>query len=318
MNDYILLTATEWEALEGLPHFVICLYLALKRHCDFRTGIVGQTKRISWRTLCSELYVEEHQGFDESGSPTRQRVERAMQWLKKRELVQDLGSKKRGEPIVFKLLLAHTPSSVHNKPVQNPCRTRAGYPEQDEIVENPKKSNGGERPQQKAVQNPCSEKSENPYDINSQYSVLPTDINNLPNTSPVQNTHTSSSELKPALNAQALELFAEWQKIMGKPRAALDRKRKARIEWALKTYGYDTCVMAIEGCARSEWHMGKNDRGQRYDDLTLIFRDAEKVERFLEYRNQQPQAQHRSSTLDRWMGTDAIEGEVITARAIGG
>ena len=150
------------------------------------------------------------------------------------------------------------------------------------------------------MQNPCSAKSENPYDINSQYSVLPTDINNLPNTSPVQNTHTSSSELKPALNAQALELFAEWQKIMGKPRAALDR------------------VMAIEGCARSEWHMGKNDRGQRYDDLTLIFRDAEKVERFLEYRNQQPQAQHRSSTLDRWMGADAIEGEVITARAIGG
>ncbi|MGC9200331.1 MAG: hypothetical protein ACP5E5_15805, partial [Acidobacteriaceae bacterium] len=177
------------------------------------------SKRISWRTLCSELYVEEHQGFDESGSPTRFRVTRAMEWLKKRGLVEDLGTKQRGEPIVFKLLLAHTPSSVQNKPAQNPHRTRTGYPEHEEVAENPNKSNIGERPQQKAVQNPRSPKNKNPHDINSQYSVLPTDINNLPNIPPVQNTHTSSSELKPALNAQALELFAEWQKIMGKPRA---------------------------------------------------------------------------------------------------
>lgn len=162
MNTHLYLSSEELEALAGLPHFVFRLYIALKMHADFASGIVGQKRRISWSLLCQELYVEQHQGFDDVGSPTRQRVARAMEWLKKQELVQDLGSKKRGEAIVFKLLLARTASSVQNKPVQNPCRTRAAYPEQDEMPEYAKESRTNAQKKRKTRPEPVQIKIKKP------------------------------------------------------------------------------------------------------------------------------------------------------------
>jgi hypothetical protein len=37
---------------------------------------------------------------------------------------------------------------------------------------------------------------------------------------------------------------------------------------------------AISGCAMSDWHMGDNPRGKKYDDIELILRDSAHIERF--------------------------------------
>jgi uncharacterized protein YdaU (DUF1376 family) len=85
------------------------------------------------------------------------------------------------------------------------------------------------------------------------------------------------------------DVFDYWKTVMGKTgQTVLDGKRKARIVWAIGQYGVETAKRAIDGCKASAWHMGENDKGQRYDDLTLIFRDASKVENFLEIANAPP------------------------------
>lgn len=76
-------------------------------------------------------------------------------------------------------------------------------------------------------------------------------------------------------------VFDHWVKTMGKTKAAkLGPKRRRAIERALKSHGMDIVLKAIDGCAKSPWHTGENPGGKRYDDLTLILRDEEKIEAF--------------------------------------
>lgn len=78
-------------------------------------------------------------------------------------------------------------------------------------------------------------------------------------------------------------VFDHWRAVMGKTQAAkLDGKRRRRCEWAIREYGLDVAKRAIDGCARSDWHMGRDPKsgGASYNDLTLVFRDAVHLERF--------------------------------------
>lgn len=93
-------------------------------------------------------------------------------------------------------------------------------------------------------------------------------------------------------------LFAVWQDVMDKPRAKLDAKRQQRIRWALLNYSEDECEYAIRGCAMSDFHMGRNSRGKTYNDLTLIFRDAEHVEDFIDTYLKAATAKQE---LDEWL-----------------
>jgi hypothetical protein len=61
-------------------------------------------------------------------------------------------------------------------------------------------------------------------------------------------------ELKP--DDDVTKIFAYWQKIMDKPRAQLDDKRKRLIASALKKYEPRAICEAILGCSKSEYHMG--------------------------------------------------------------
>ena len=64
---------------------------------------------------------------------------------------------------------------------------------------------------------------------------------------------------------------------------ALDDKRHLKVAAAIHDYGVDECLRAIDGCGASDFHMGRNKANKRYDDLELIFRDQDHVERFLSY-----------------------------------
>lgn len=78
------------------------------------------------------------------------------------------------------------------------------------------------------------------------------------------------------------DVFDFWRSETKHPRAKLDRKRRQRIEWAIDNYEPDEIADAIRGAASSPFHQGQNDNGNRYDDVSLILRDSEHLERFLD------------------------------------
>jgi hypothetical protein len=96
---------------------------------------------------------------------------------------------------------------------------------------------------------------------------------------------------------QIREIFEFWKTTFAKTRPVLDMKRKTRIGWAIRNYGMDGCRQAIEGCMACDFHMGKNARNTVYNDITLIFRDAQKVEYFLgKY-----EARNKKSAKEQWI-----------------
>jgi uncharacterized protein YdaU (DUF1376 family) len=91
--------------------------------------------------------------------------------------------------------------------------------------------------------------------------------------------HTSrDSSLSGAVN----EVFSYWCTAMGKNSLTkLTKDRRGKIEARLKEgYNVDHIKQAIDGCTRSPHHMGTNDAGTVYDDLTLICRSGSKLEWF--------------------------------------
>lgn len=67
-----------------------------------------------------------------------------------------------------------------------------------------------------------------------------------------------------------------------KRKPILDSTRRLVIGAAIHDYGVQACKEAIIGCTMSEFHMGNNKNGKKYDDVELILRDAKHIEQFLE------------------------------------
>lgn len=82
-------------------------------------------------------------------------------------------------------------------------------------------------------------------------------------------------------------VFDAWREATGKRRAKLDRKRKARIEWALKNYSLVEAVAAVRGWRHSPHHRGQNSHGTVYNAIELLFRDSEHFEKFRDYELRQ-------------------------------
>lgn len=74
--------------------------------------------------------------------------------------------------------------------------------------------------------------------------------------------------------------WVRWCKSSRGPRPALNEERIVTIGAAIADYGVETCVNAVVGCSYSDWHMGQNPQGKKYNDIELIFRNAQNIERF--------------------------------------
>jgi hypothetical protein len=61
-------------------------------------------------------------------------------------------------------------------------------------------------------------------------------------------------------------------------RVILTQAREDLIRARLSGWTADELVAAVKGYGGSEWHFGANDRGRRYVDLELWFRDASHIE----------------------------------------
>jgi hypothetical protein len=74
----------------------------------------------------------------------------------------------------------------------------------------------------------------------------------------------------------SLRVFNFWKATLNHPNAMFDDKRRKIICNALKM-GYSGAQLcdAVTGCSYTPHNIGDNDRGQRYDGLHVIFRDAD-------------------------------------------
>lgn len=78
------------------------------------------------------------------------------------------------------------------------------------------------------------------------------------------------------------QLFERWKVTMGRTRARLDDKRAKAIRAMLAVgYSMEDLELAIFGCSVSPFHQGQNDRATKFDDIALICRDAEHVDKFI-------------------------------------
>lgn len=84
---------------------------------------------------------------------------------------------------------------------------------------------------------------------------------------------------------EVLEIFNLWVELFhpnGRSHVLLTAKRHQRIASAIEFYGVHMCTLAVKGCALSDWHMGVNPQGKKYTDLALIFRDHDRVSKFID------------------------------------
>ena len=77
-------------------------------------------------------------------------------------------------------------------------------------------------------------------------------------------------------------VWGHWLTVMGSERAVLDHKRRVKIAAAIHDYGIEASCDAINGCAMSKFHMGDNPQQKKYNSIDLIFRDADKIEGFIQ------------------------------------
>jgi hypothetical protein len=79
-------------------------------------------------------------------------------------------------------------------------------------------------------------------------------------------------------------VWAAYQESTGKKTASLKgetgAKRRAAITRALKDYPLEDVLDAVRGWKHSPYHTGSNPSGTVYNELTLLLRDAEHIERF--------------------------------------
>lgn len=103
------------------------------------------------------------------------------------------------------------------------------------------------------------------------------------------------------LLASTKELFKYWQTVMNHPRAVFDAKRQRKVEQSFKLgYSLEDLKKAIDGCSITPYNMGKNGSGQVYDDISLIFRDADHIERFMNNANSND-TEHGTNSMDDLM-----------------
>lgn len=111
-------------------------------------------------------------------------------------------------------------------------------------------------------------------------------------------------------------IFDHWKEVLGYRRARLDQKRLKCIKDRLRDgYTLEDITDAINGCYLSPFHQGHNDRGNRYDDISLICRDAEHIDRFIQiYEDMNQRMEARSQRQQEKAPQSVVSGEKARER----
>ncbi len=132
------------------------------------------------------------------------------------------------------------------------------------------------------------------------------------------NSLVESETRRRGVDGLVKKIFEHWQHLMHHPNARLDGKRRATIEKALSSgYTAEQLCNAITGCSYTPHNMGENARGQRFDGLQIILRDADQIDRFMHNFDYPPhplsqdekQSQANRETLEEWITETIMEAE---------
>ncbi len=102
--------------------------------------------------------------------------------------------------------------------------------------------------------------------------------------------HSADAETALVLQSEisvspAVQVFRAWVTSTGRSgRTVLDDKRQRLIVRALAAYELEDVLDAVDGWRFDAHHRGENDRGRPYNDLGLILRDPEHIERFRDFK----------------------------------
>lgn len=115
MARRVLVNEHELDALDGLPHLAVVMYLkAIRPYMDYVTGITGWKRGISYQSIAEQLFVEPEPGRHKSltGKPTKDAVRNAIKSLIKQGIVKVLPA---GKKLVLECLLAETDNSISTR-----------------------------------------------------------------------------------------------------------------------------------------------------------------------------------------------------------
>lgn len=99
---------------------------------------------------------------------------------------------------------------------------------------------------------------------------------------------------------QAQEVFAHWRTASGRGGQTVFSPKRQRVVLARLADGFDVEALkrAVDGCLKTPHNRGENDRGEKYDDLELICRDVEHVERFIRNAQAPPRPKHKAGRAE--------------------
>jgi hypothetical protein len=99
------------------------------------------------------------------------------------------------------------------------------------------------------------------------------------------------------MNEEIEAVFNRWKATMGHSAGSSGPEECEGYPRHVDAVGYtvEDLELAIFGCSVSSFHQGQNDRCQRYDDIALICRDAEHVDKFIAIAEQQTRSARKST-----------------------
>jgi len=110
----------------------------------------------------------------------------------------------------------------------------------------------------------------------------------------------------------ALTIFNYWKEKLHHKQAKPTKDRLRKIDARLKEgYTIEDCKRAIDGCANSEFHQGKNKDKKKYDSIGLIFRNGEKLEEFMNYLKKDQAVDNDLPLLTDHLKKRRLKNEVI-------
>lgn len=111
--EFIMINHKELSALSGLPYLQQLTYIqGLKPYVDYKTGLIGIRRGVSYQSLKEALYIEPHSGI-QSGSPSKDQLRRALNGLEKAGLIE---IQSWDWKLIFRCLLLDLDNSGQNKP----------------------------------------------------------------------------------------------------------------------------------------------------------------------------------------------------------
>lgn len=137
-------------------------------------------------------------------------------------------------------------------------------------------------------------------------------VNGSVNVNVSVNDNVNGKDLKTNMSGKdALEVFNFWCSIMNKKSSCkfTGKRKRTVLQRLADGYTVEDIKQAITNCAKSPYHMGKNDAGTVYDDLGLICRSGEKLEWFRDSVAKLTPSSKNTETLNDFISEAVAQSE---------